>query len=123
MVVADIKQDVLGSLGCSEEDQSKLVAHLLSVHQSAEAQLAAAPRQFLSCTELYSTTVVSKREQLLQQQKFLKVCDSVTMAFCLNPQSILISACPTMPTYVQLSTGSRPSARQHSPTPHLWPGT
>jgi hypothetical protein len=66
-------QEVLESLGCSDEDRSQLVSHLLAIHQSAEAQLDAAPRQFLSCAELYASTVVSKREQLLQQQHFLKV--------------------------------------------------
>ena len=64
---------MLGLLGCSDNEQSKLVAHMLAMHQAAEAQLGAAPRHFLSCAELYSTTVVSKRERLLQQQKFLKV--------------------------------------------------
>lgn len=66
-------QAVLGSLGCSAADQSQLVAHLLAVHQSAEEQLAAAPRQFLACVDLYAGTVTHKREQLLQQQHFLKV--------------------------------------------------
>lgn len=66
-------QDVLTSLGCSDEGQSQLVAHLSAIHRSAEAQLGAAPRSFLSCADLYGSTVVSKREQLLQQQKFLQV--------------------------------------------------
>lgn len=67
-------QDVLASLSCPDDQQSQLVGHLLSIHKTAEAQLSAAPRQFLSCAELYGRTGLSKREQLLQQQKFLKVC-------------------------------------------------
>jgi hypothetical protein len=66
-------QEVLQSLVCSEEDKARLVSHLLAIHQSAETQLDAAPRQFLSCADVYASTVVSKREQLLQQQHFLKV--------------------------------------------------
>lgn len=66
-------QDVLTSLGCSEDGQAQLVAHLSAVHRSAETQLGAVPRSFLSCVDLYGSTVVSKREQLLLQQKFLQV--------------------------------------------------
>jgi hypothetical protein len=66
-------QDVLVSLRCPDDQQLQLVDHLLSIHKIAEVQLSAAPRHFLSCAELYGRTVLSKREQLLQQQKFLKV--------------------------------------------------
>jgi 4-diphosphocytidyl-2C-methyl-D-erythritol kinase len=66
-------QAVLTSAWCSDEDQSHLVSHLSAIHRSAEAQLGAAPRSFLSCADLFDRTVVSKREQLLQQQKFLQV--------------------------------------------------
>jgi hypothetical protein len=73
MVCLIVLQDVLVSLGCPDDRQSQLVDHLLSIHETAEVQLSAAPRQFLCCAELYGRTVLSKREQLLQQQKFLKV--------------------------------------------------
>lgn len=107
-----VLQDVLGLLGCSEDEQSKLVGHLLSMHQTAEAQLAAAPRQFLSCVELYGSTVVSKREQLLQQQKFLKVgwhagmhC-SVGRLACRGSAWVFVVTCT-------IENGSGPPAASH----------
>jgi hypothetical protein len=64
---------VLTSLECSEADSNELLALLLKLHNSAAAQLGAAPRHFMAAADLYSATISSKREQLLQQQQFLKV--------------------------------------------------
>jgi hypothetical protein len=66
-------QEVLASLDCSEQDRAELLSLLLKLHNSAAAQLAAAPRHFMAAADLYRATISSKREQLLQQQQFLKV--------------------------------------------------
>lgn len=79
-----VVQGVLETLGCSEANQAALVAHMLAFHQSAAAQLGAAPRQFLACAELYAATVSYKREQLLQQQHFLKVCCTSVEQLCFS---------------------------------------
>jgi hypothetical protein len=67
-------QEVLALLDCSEQDRTELLSLLLKLHNSAAAQLAAAPRHFMAAADLYRATISSKREQLLQQQQFLKVC-------------------------------------------------
>lgn len=67
-------QDVLSNLACSEPERAELLALLLKLHNSAAAQLGAAPRHFMAAADLYRATISSKREQLLQQQQFLKVC-------------------------------------------------
>jgi hypothetical protein len=69
-------QDVLASLDCSEQERAELLALLLKLHNSAAAQLSAAPQHFMAAADLYRATISSKREQLLQQQQFLKVCTS-----------------------------------------------
>jgi hypothetical protein len=68
-------QEVLASLDCSESDRTELLSLLLKLHNSAAAQLGAAPRHFMAAADLYKCTISSKREQLLQQQQFLKVSD------------------------------------------------
>ncbi|KAF6261448.1 ATP-binding dynein motor region D5-domain-containing protein [Scenedesmus sp. NREL 46B-D3] len=64
--------DVLANLDCSESDSAALIALLLKLHSSAASQLGAAPRHFMAAADLYRATISSKREQLLQQQQFLK---------------------------------------------------
>lgn len=58
---------------CSGSDRSELLAALLKLHTSAAAQLGAAPRHFMAAADMYSRIMGNKREQLLQQQQFLKV--------------------------------------------------
>jgi hypothetical protein len=72
----------LAAAGCAEVQQDKLLADLLHIHASAEQQLAATPRHFLSCAELYARALGLQQAQLLQQQRFLKVCVRVCVCVC-----------------------------------------
>lgn len=98
MCCIGVMQAVLGSLGCSAADQSQLVAHLLAVHQSAAEQLGTAPRQFLACVDLYAGTVTHKREQLLQQQQFIKVSKGEEIATSRVTVGIALHGAAGMPS-------------------------
>jgi hypothetical protein len=60
-------------MGCPEPQQAKLLDGLLAIHASADQQLGAAPRHFLTCVDAYARTMARKQEELQQQQRFLKV--------------------------------------------------
>lgn len=81
-----ITQDVVSAL-----PSATLYAQMLHLHGTASS-LGAAPRHFLAFADLYGRILVNKKNQLNEQQQFLKVCKSMVAVrvWCTKPDCIFL---------------------------------